>query len=925
MATIETQGATVQSPDGTKAPATSSGERDGRKMDRSLFLKGIDTGADFEGRSAQSVETVRGKDFDPSTGLRARYENFLHGYVTNLDKLRREPGVTAGKTKLDELFEDTGQAYKKAIWDELVVEKYDATGKVIGIDRDKIDDKISQYLRDNESNWMNTTMLMEDQTFTAMAALREVAMFLPEDERMKLDRTFFTGDNKGVFDALRMRLSQINLPRLRGDRVQMVKSSNASDVLATMPREAIYALENIGIDITALRGGRLTSSAQLLRGRDPREIRKQMMQGFDARKMLLTELGMSSQGVDFLPEQWLYKSGLPGSKPERSDAQWVHDVYNIYIEKLNSTPTANETQRRKLFIEARREMIVRNAEQSAKEEAEKKRVHRVEDMLKKKKEEYSGSDGKSKVQADIEKKISDLEAQKTKAKGEKDEPFKEYNAAKEEHKKLEEEFSTEIKHTVPITGNLKTDIDAELTATINKLNGVGTTKSLDEQIKKLETEKNKRANDLTAANKTSRGLNTAPTTKDKNVVAAYDANVNRAVADAASVAEAEFGFRIKKLNEEIKELEKKRDDLNALQQRLRKTEKASVNAERDLIASLPKHLEAELEALSKLSPPPPAVGISGADLEAKSVQELLDIAKPLLPGKTEDEVRQSILYAKTARAAEARYVYDKGNPTNEAKFNELTDPLKAHRITPDELLTQSKENLLYRLTTSFGVSATDANDVLEKAQTEARRRTKIQFELYKDEEVKDLDAQIKVQNEKKAAADPKERLDKIEATEGLRARQGEIFRGKNIARIIKEVNKFTDKTPAPQTNTDPNYTDFSPAERDAKYSAGYYEFMDYMFDYRRDSNKNRDEYFKQIITILPPEKLAELLKDELAILPPPIISTIPFSLDYVFDQIKSGINPTPPMAIKYYEEDLRKAFGSIIDKVSEDTIRFITS
>lgn len=146
-------------------------------------------------------------------------------------------------------------------------------------------------------------------------------------------------------------------------------------------------------------------------------------------------------------------------------------------------------------------------------------------------------------------------------------------------------------------------------------------------------------------------------------------------------------------------------------------------------------------------------------------------------------------------------------------------------------------------------------------------------------------------------------LDRAEPIRDLLERQGDIF--SETPDMLREIERFIDVNTIPAN--DPNFTQ---AERDLGASRGYYEFINLLFDYRQkkyEGNNNRETYFRQIQTVLNPDRLGTLLNQSLnlGIAGP----GIPFQT--VLEQIRIR-------RVGLGSEDLRHAFLNVINALRDE-------
>ncbi|RJQ38428.1 hypothetical protein C4559_01415 [Candidatus Microgenomates bacterium] len=311
-----------------------------------------------------------------------------------------------------------------------------------------------------------------------------------------------------------------------------------------------------------------------------------------------------------------------------------------------------------------------------------------------------------------------------------------------------------------------------------------------------------------------------------------------------------------KLEERQPEVIKAKDQLNSLRN------------EFNVIAGVVGGIDAQLTAAGIA-----VVGLTENDLRTQPTYELLrriNQAHTVLPGvgwaetdNNKPEIRSRLI--KAVVEARARGV-EAANPAYASRlphFQDITNTA-LWNLSENELLKLTDSEITTELTRrktqvppipALEFLTVPTTDEVKLAIEEAQNRLSVRMEAIGQQE-KETARLIGIQNEEIGKIDLSGEIRQIEAISALRGRRESIYDNSNKIRL--ELNRFTDTTLVGAG--DLTYTQ---QERDAGLSKGYYEFIDLLFNYRENPQKNRGEYFNDIMRSFPPNAFPVLLNNYL--------------------------------------------------------------
>lgn len=280
--------------------------------------------------------------------------------------------------------------------------------------------------------------------------------------------------------------------------------------------------------------------------------------------------------------------------------------------------------------------------------------------------------------------------------------------------------------------------------------------------------------------------------------------------------------------------------------------------------------------------------------------------------------RQKIERAKLE--AQARSV-ESADLSHTAKIPNF-DAFVTRGVTEHQLRTLTQEQLLkiaHELyISSRGVQGWEAADdstytgpageLFENAKQVARTKLDIRQRVLK-ERIKKITQEIEDQDKLSSEIDLSEERVQIELTLDLMGRQGELFN--KSQEFIDQIDRFTNTTNLAEA--DPDFAHFSPNERSMKATRGYYECLNFLFDYQENTSEkkiDRNKYFKSIADAIPPGDLAKLLDSSFGL---GIVGTV--DLPTVLGAIRVGVRPPAGVRVTIDESNVRQAMRSITDEL----------
>ncbi len=665
-----------------------------------------------------------------------------------------------------------------------------------------------------------------------------------------------------------------------GETFDLKRSVDALAALQTNPQEVEYLKRMYNIDITKFDVDIANQKLEVSPNADKQDVNRLRDEGLQALQLhrdLYKDLGVPPEKLDIMPELNLFED-LGGF--EQSTSRVSQEVIDAFYEGGYDPDTHTLADNQERMFKARSEVMTSLVSEYIRNEKdiENKSRKRPVTALQNKLHEYEGDSPavmNRRMKQENEKKQRLIEEQSEKEKLL--DRFKVSDEALELLRKTAEELRKPPYNLSSLPGNpssieVNTLVNAEIGKLTSSLRDSSTTppSGLKEDLElaqrnyntELAAERKRLTTDLRA------GLGPKDTLSDET-----KRNIEKEAADHARFL---HGTEIERLNQEIANIEKKITDLNSLEQVYRDSSTEFNEKQRVVLVDAPKELVAIKRAYETLRP---AVGatITDALLEKETVDQLIvrAVAPPYsLPDGTSEEhteLRKMIIQAKSELKARREEIV---NPSSSMEIQAISDIAlnPGLPITIDDLLnTKSDTELIHILTTDAAyaglrVRTTDLRRELELAKTEAAKRLRNRYRSSLEEEIKDDGEQLKEITEKSKTLSPvlKAERERLEVTLDLIARQESLFiASEKITHDEQILNKFTNLSRysvADRAVISENEQKFVDSKRVPK---GYFEFMDLFFDYRSRTDKNRSEYFEQITKVLPPEKLARLLNQNL--------------------------------------------------------------
>lgn len=665
---------------------------------------------------------------------------------------------------------------------------------------------------------------------------------------------------KGLIDALR-----------KGEVIDLKQSKDALQTMKGDPNTVEYMRKMYGIDLDDFQvtpAGKIQLRPGILASTRVDALQKEAVQGLYTRWSFYENLGIPRSKIDLLPEQFIFKYPQ-GETPEQTDVRMqqrlreIVDPHNMNLQNVQDNLKRLNEARAQVMTEMIKDYIKR--QETAPDYA------RPITSLRSKKAAYEGSTIKEQMTRAEREEIAELEKEKEEIRSERER----FNIVDQKRQELQEkerklrELGLKSLPDNPSIDEVNQAIDAEINRLKEDLDP-NNTSSLAAKLQDVLSKKNQFILDELRNNLTSyiTSLGTIqPLEKDLQEISA---RVQQTAADI-------YDHQIAEINREISNTKKEIEDLRSARDEYRQKRKELIDEERKAIIYAPKELNEIYSAYNQIIHPQNATAsITDADLAALSLSELITkfAQNPYLPYGTDDEkamVHEWIYRAKAKKKGEeAEFVYP-SNKLEEDAYRIISDPRKP--ISANDLLTKSDTELLNALDGPSYVGAfsgpsfpqvagsPDKRQILAWAKNQARRRMILWYEAKLDVRIEDIDRRIEMLNKKIEGVDDFEQEKAIITTAlDLLERQSVLFTALREVGDLDKGDKYFDISRI--RADDPTY---SQAERDLKAAnnqqieKGYYAIMDLLFDYQQRSN--REEYFKIISSVLPPDKLAQLLNE----------------------------------------------------------------
>lgn len=667
-----------------------------------------------------------------------------------------------------------------------------------------------------------------------------------------------------------------------GKTLELKRSVDALAALQTDPQEIEYYKTMYNIDISkftvdvATQRIRVNGDSQYVE-----RLRDEGVQALELRKDLYEELGVPRERLDSTPELNLLDS-LGGF--EQSASRVGQDIIDAYYEGGYDPATHTLAQNQLRMARARSKAMVSYAkEEITKNNDSKEREASIKGRpvgtLNIRIQEYEGDSQEvvnRRMKAEYKRKEL-LKKERDKRQLELDR-FVDVEGAKTTLRGIADKLSQPPYGLTIGPGLDSSRVNIEVSAKVTKLNNSlrdssvspATGLKVDLELKRSEynESRSKRWTELIGE---ARGkLGTKDVLSSKIIESLKE--------EADEYAAIQHGAEIERLTKDIAEVEQKIAELIKSEAAFRDTSKELAKKQAEILANVPRELVATRASYDLFR----AGGtITDILLESQTVDQLIILAvvPPYsLPNGTPDEqaaLRKKIIQAKSELKGRHEEIV---NPSPREQRLALTEiALRGGLpITIDDLLGNKSDTELIRILTmdtayagwrsGLARRSTDIRAELANAKVLA---AKMQLDRYKAdlvEGIADDDRQIESIDERAKNLRPVLDAEKarIQLSLDIIARQEKLFTtSQDIIHDQKVTDRFTNL--ARYSSSDASI--LSQSERELVDSGnvpkGYFEFMDLFFQYRDRSDRDRNEYFREILASLPPDKLAGLLNEGL--------------------------------------------------------------
>lgn len=197
-----------------------------------------------------------------------------------------------------------------------------------------------------------------------------------------------------------------------------------------------------------------------------------------------------------------------------------------------------------------------------------------------------------------------------------------------------------------------------------------------------------------------------------------------------------------------------------------------------------------------------------------------------------------------ARARDAMGVVNTTNPDWQGRFGTLSGP--PYNYSANQLRYMSQVEIAADIATRTlpGVAANEIDDAKSWSDALLQQRLQVMENLDRN-----LEGQMGVIDSQTAGANFDQELRMIDTAIELSGQQTQLIGQRG--QIIENIATFTDRG---AIAGDATYTQ---SERDAAGLRGYYEFMNFLFDYRERTD--RDTYFRRVSQVLTPDRLRDFI------------------------------------------------------------------
>jgi hypothetical protein len=714
-----------------------------------------------------------------------------------------------------------------------------------------------------------------------------------------------------------------------GKTLETKRSVDALAALQANADEVAYYKIMYGIDLMGFDVNVADQTIRVAANADRQNItrmRDEGLQALELRRDLYKDLGVPEDRLDTTPELNLFESATLGGF-EQSSSRVGRDILDAYYEGGVWDPavhTLAENQDR--MTKARSQVMTKLASEYIRNEQDVKNRSKDRPVatMRAKLGEYGGDDPA--VMARRLKKENERKDKLTTEKTAREAELSQFKKSDEDGETLQKtaEELRQPPYSLPIPANptsvdVNTIVNGQLTILNDSLRNRATPPTglrVDLQTAQrdynaeLAAERRRLTTDARA------GMGTKDTLSEET-----KRNIEKEAADHATFL---HGADIERLTQEIAEVEKTIVDLKKLEETYRDTSKGLAEKQRELLVNAPKELVATHRSYDTLRRTAGAT-ITDVLLESQTVDQLITMATVppySLPNGTPAEqaaLRKMIIQAKSELKGRREEIV---NPSPRDQKRAITEiALRTGLpITVDDLLTKPDAELIHLLSTNAayaglraGIAArgSDIRSELALAKAEAAKRLRNRYRAELEEGIKDDEKQIEAIDTKAKDLTPTLNAEKVQIQTSLDMidRQESLYIA--AEKITHDVD-MRDKITNLSTYKTADKAILSQSEQDLvdkkRVPRGYFELMDIFFDYRTRTDRNRSEYFSQISTVLPPDKLARLLNQSLGL---GVRNSLPAVLTAMNTRIEAGTLD---------RKHLRIGFNAITDRLQEEAL-----
>lgn len=875
----------IREGESVSQPSEVSGQ--GITFKKREFIQSLDSGRieriNRHGRRTEE-EISEYVTFDEET--KESYRKFLENYIHNLIQVQTE----------DPSLLNTPERKQDKIMIGLLsrTEKNDQGQEILlqdGRPSLEVDEAKIQRLLTTSNGFALANLALETYTSKMMLALSLEISNIPPGQRDVLihNFTFLNGINQGLFsrffsgrDTVPERMNALLRGLFdRGKSTVVAPDQAALLSIQNDTEEASFIHKLTGIDVRDFSVNPVTGRVESARGiantQGVHEKIEIILGNLSTRERFYGALGVPANRLDAIDSQFIYNLNVNGREEISTHVNELlkrEFQANVHLQdargrlpgdrNYSPTPAVVETALRE-YEKARKNVFINLAQkESAKQIEEPQDISRSVSSISEKLDRINKGEVREKKKEELKKRNEILEIRKKKLIEERE--LSDYGEQQQAIKDIEDRLTREFGHIrgVDIETTI-TDKIANITDTVEgRIKGRGGNRAgglsellRNKQVEKASFIKDEYSKEITQAVSALKGKKEIPNT----VLTSIQNNIN-------VLASNVFDESIERLEKEISRHRETKENLQNLLGDYRRRVQELDQLHRKAVQEGPKELNEMAQVFIDLTSV-----ISFPDLENRTTEDLLIDASAILgfPIGTEEEkdiVRQKIIQAKTEQKGIRAETFEPSPADQLADYQSVMMSSfpggTGYDITLNDLITRSELDLItnlqdntgrYRWPATSPVEVERNKDRLKRAIKEAHKKLLIRNQILVNEQIKNIDEQIHT-NEKGIS----ETVEDIMNNEGrilLAAqvivnpdRRDEIF--KNCIDIVDNLSKYTDNNIITIGNTE--YTE---EEQRTGYPSGYFEFMNFMFAYQEDPN--REEKFRNINKALPPQKLAKVL------------------------------------------------------------------